>query len=232
MVTSSALWPLLLWLSSCWLATQATEPDCTHVADFDNCPGNPLDFCPRGVACGCKDQKPVCKCPAYRSGWQNYWYLGSKCDQLWSTLDLIVVAALPAVALSLTVAVAMQWSNYCKRKRGKVIKRRSIPERERRHHGQHNKGYAPNSADKARNVSQPPGRKDDGISQNYRFPKLAVQSQAFGQEESPRFGGFSYTHQPLRRAAPLGSEIPDADYEDENPFTAMAMQQFPYSTTL
>ncbi|XP_060612525.2 uncharacterized protein [Anolis sagrei] len=243
MLTSNALWPLLIWLSISWLTVQATEPSCTHVADFGSCLGNNvLDFCPPGISCGCKDQRPFCNCPSYRKGWQNYWYLGPKCDQLWSTLDLIIVIVVPAIALSATTAVAVQWVNYCKNKEGRSAKRRSAPPREHVPQGQPNTAYVPQPVD--RHVPQPRGRKDDGVAQNVKFPKLSTQSNAYEQAELPLFGGFSYApHQPLRRVVQMGNNnrLPGPppqrggyvgnyeDYEEENPFTAMAMQPFPTS---
>lgn len=58
----------------------------------------------------------VSRCPSYQISWQNYWYMGPKCDQLWSTLDLILIAAVPGLTLTVTVAVLIQWISYCKKK--------------------------------------------------------------------------------------------------------------------
>ncbi|KGL82219.1 hypothetical protein N309_10595, partial [Tinamus guttatus] len=77
--------------------------NCTGIGDFEDCSGNTDNFCPAGVSCQCKDEQPFCRCNYYRVGWKDYWYMGPKCDQLWSTVDLILVTVLPAVALSFVV---------------------------------------------------------------------------------------------------------------------------------
>jgi type III secretory pathway component EscS len=46
--------------------------------------------------------------------------MGAKCDQLWSTLDLILVATLPGIGLALIVGVTIQTIHFCK-KRSKNI---------------------------------------------------------------------------------------------------------------
>lgn len=38
-------------------------------------------------------------------GWMEYWYMGPKCNHLWNTLDFILVATLPGVALVFIVVV-------------------------------------------------------------------------------------------------------------------------------
>lgn len=47
----------------------------------------------------------ICRCDYYREGWQEYWYMGPKYNYLWSTLDFILVATLPGVALVIIVVV-------------------------------------------------------------------------------------------------------------------------------
>uniref|UniRef100_A0A8C3WIN1 Uncharacterized protein n=1 Tax=Catagonus wagneri TaxID=51154 RepID=A0A8C3WIN1_9CETA len=42
--------------------------------------------------------------------------MGAKCDQLWNTLDLILVAALPGIGLALLVGVTIQTIHYCKKR--------------------------------------------------------------------------------------------------------------------
>jgi type III secretory pathway component EscS len=42
--------------------------------------------------------------------------MGEKCDQLWNTLDLVLVATLPGIALAIIVGVAIQIIHYCKGK--------------------------------------------------------------------------------------------------------------------
>uniref|UniRef100_A0A4X1W268 MICOS complex subunit n=1 Tax=Sus scrofa TaxID=9823 RepID=A0A4X1W268_PIG len=96
--------------------SESTSASCTSVTDFDDCPGNITDFCPANSVCACKDGKPFCKCPNFRGQWGNYWYMGVKCDQLWNTLDLILVAALPGIGLALLVGVTIQTIHYCKKR--------------------------------------------------------------------------------------------------------------------
>ncbi|XP_026530458.1 uncharacterized protein LOC113416649 [Notechis scutatus] len=105
---------LLLLLTITCLTAQAANPDCTHVADFDNCAGDTVDFCPKGIACSCKDKVPYCNCPSYRNKWEDYWYMGPQCNYLWSTLDLILMIVVPAVTLSTVVFTLMQWIAYCR----------------------------------------------------------------------------------------------------------------------
>uniref|UniRef100_A0A8C3RLQ7 Uncharacterized protein n=1 Tax=Chelydra serpentina TaxID=8475 RepID=A0A8C3RLQ7_CHESE len=81
-----------------------------------------LCFCPKDIVCGCKDNKPFCKCPYYRGLWGDYWYMGHKCEQLWNSLDLILVTVLPAVALAFLVGVIVQCVYYCKNKSNKSVK--------------------------------------------------------------------------------------------------------------
>jgi len=49
----------------------------------------------------------------------EYWYMGPKCNQLWNTLDLILVTVLPAVALVFLVVVISQCVHYCKGKKAR-----------------------------------------------------------------------------------------------------------------
>lgn len=56
------------------------------------------------------------RCPNFRGQWGNYWYMGAKCDQLWSTLDLALVTVLPGIGLALIVGVTIQTVHYCKMK--------------------------------------------------------------------------------------------------------------------
>uniref|UniRef100_A0A674J9L3 Uncharacterized protein n=1 Tax=Terrapene triunguis TaxID=2587831 RepID=A0A674J9L3_9SAUR len=96
------------------------KANCTDIADFSNCLGNTEGFCPKDIVCGCKDNKPFCKCPYFRGLWGDYWYMGHKCEQLWNTLDLILVTVLPAVALAFLVGVIIQCVYYCKNKSSKT----------------------------------------------------------------------------------------------------------------
>ncbi|XP_057573604.1 meprin A subunit beta-like [Hippopotamus amphibius kiboko] len=111
----------ILFISCCFLTVHCTQPNCTSVTDFDDCPGNITDFCPDNSVCACKDGEPFCKCPNFRGRWGNYWYMGTKCDQLWNTLDLILVAALPGIGLAFLVGVTIQTVHYCKKRSKKNI---------------------------------------------------------------------------------------------------------------
>lgn len=59
---------------------------------------------------------PLPRCPNFRGQWGDYWYMGDKCEQLWNTVDLILVATLPGIALALIVGVVIQIIHYCKGK--------------------------------------------------------------------------------------------------------------------
>ncbi|XP_041501145.1 uncharacterized protein LOC121443459 isoform X1 [Microtus oregoni] len=100
----------------CFLMVHCTQPNCTSVTDFGNCLGNTTNFCPNDIACACKDEKPFCKCQNFRGQWGDDWYMGEKCEQLWNTLDLILVATLPGITLALIVGVVIQIIHYCKGK--------------------------------------------------------------------------------------------------------------------
>ncbi|EDM07079.1 similar to RIKEN cDNA 2010106E10 (predicted), isoform CRA_a [Rattus norvegicus] len=101
---------------SWFLMAHCSQPNCASVEDFKDCLGNTTGFCPKSIACACKDGKPFCKCPNFRGQWGDYWYMGEKCEQLWNTLDLILVATLPGIALAIIVGVAIQVIHYCKGK--------------------------------------------------------------------------------------------------------------------
>lgn len=63
----------------------------------------------------------VCfRCPSYQA---NYLYMGPKCN-LWSTLDVILVCAVPAVTAAAIVAVSLQWISYCRSKPKKRTRHR------------------------------------------------------------------------------------------------------------
>ncbi|XP_053130210.1 uncharacterized protein LOC128335636 isoform X2 [Hemicordylus capensis] len=214
------------------------EPSCTHVPDFGTCQGNALNFCPKGVTCGCKDQAPFCKCPSYRNDWEDYWYMGPKCEQLWSTLDLIVVAAVPAVTLSVVAAVIMQWVNYCKRTPKDGARTHSQP----RPQAQEIPRYAHNLDDGSRYIFPHRSEEDNRTVQNPKFPPIPLKEQPHEHPPLRRVKGSSYVpHPPLRRAMPEDANRPpyvkqprywehettNVDYEEENPFSVMGMRQFP-----
>ncbi|XP_059106417.1 uncharacterized protein LOC131899063 isoform X1 [Peromyscus eremicus] len=144
---------LIQFLFICWfLMVHCTQPNCTSVRDFDDCLGNTTDFCPKDIVCACKDGKPFCKCQNFRGQLGDYWYMGDKCEQLWNTVDLILVATLPGIALALIVGVAIQIIHYCKGKSKKKgdhhREERNMPEL-RPHH---NSTYG---FDTDRNLPQP-----------------------------------------------------------------------------
>uniref|UniRef100_A0A6I8NIB7 EGF-like domain-containing protein n=1 Tax=Ornithorhynchus anatinus TaxID=9258 RepID=A0A6I8NIB7_ORNAN len=112
------LFPLVLWLF-CSLELADSQPNCTNVNNLDPCNGNTTNFCPKSITCACVDQKPFCQCQNSRGKWGEYWYMGTKCEQAWNTLDLVLVAVLPGLALTLIVAVTMQTVYYCKNKKSR-----------------------------------------------------------------------------------------------------------------
>ncbi|XP_013926325.1 PREDICTED: uncharacterized protein LOC106552540 [Thamnophis sirtalis] len=206
----------LLLLTIVCLTSQAANPDCTHVADFGNCVGDTNDFCPKGIACGCKDKAPYCKCPSYRNKWADYWYMGPKCNYLWSTLDLILMIAVPAVTLSMVVFTLTKWTAYC----------RSQPKKSRSQERQPGRPASAMPNNPQRQLEAQP-------KQMSVFPRPLAQNQA----EIPFPDRSSYSPQrPLPRAVPSAqagqsnhwvNEIPSADYDQEAPFEEVPMRLFP-----
>nr|KAF6320569.1 hypothetical protein mPipKuh1_008564 [Pipistrellus kuhlii] len=146
------IWTKILFIYCCFLTVHCEQPNCTSVTDFYDCPGNIRDFCPKNIVCACKDGKPFCKCPYFKGQWGDYWYMGAKCDQLWSTLDLILVATLPGIGLALIVGVTIQTVHYCKKKSKKNINDDGEQRNSSGLQPQHNYAYA---FDTAMNCSQP-----------------------------------------------------------------------------
>ncbi|XP_072483246.1 zinc finger protein 711 isoform X2 [Notamacropus eugenii] len=66
--------------------------------------------------------------------------MGAKCDQLWNTLDLILIAVLPGIGLALIVGVIMQTVHYCQ-KRSEQKTQGSQEEAAPRHQPQKNAAY-------------------------------------------------------------------------------------------
>ncbi|XP_040600282.1 uncharacterized protein LOC101830902 [Mesocricetus auratus] len=158
-------------LICCFLMVHCTQPNCISVKDFDNCLGNTTDFCPKDIACACKDEKPFCKCPNFRGQWGDYWYMGDKCEQLWNTVDLILVATLPGIALALIVGVVIQIIHYCKGKskknEGHHREERTMPELR----PYHNSAYG---FDTDRNLPQPnQGQNPWNLSHNEAFSRIS-----------------------------------------------------------
>ncbi|XP_053812089.1 uncharacterized protein LOC128795386 [Vidua chalybeata] len=132
------------------LLSEASQPNCNGVVDFEACLGNTDEFCPENIPCQCKDGEPFCRnaswdlvtqslakylciksgnrwvCDYYRTGWKEYWYTGPKCNHLWNTLDFILVATLPAVALVIAVVVIFS-AVYCLKMK-KAAKQQRPPE--------------------------------------------------------------------------------------------------------
>ncbi|XP_056664942.1 zinc finger protein 711 isoform X4 [Monodelphis domestica] len=121
MVSGNSILAQILLVSCSFLTVHCSQwnnsqPNCTSLDDFADCLGDVDGFCPKGIPCACKDEVPFCKCPNFRGQWGNYWYMGAKCDQLWNTLDLILIAVLPGIGLTLIVAVIMQTVHYCQKR--------------------------------------------------------------------------------------------------------------------
>ncbi|XP_021009669.1 uncharacterized protein LOC110287368 isoform X1 [Mus caroli] len=126
---------------SWFLMAHCSQPNCTSVKDFNDCLGNTTGFCPESIVCACKDGKPFCKCPNFRGQWGDYWYMGEKCDQLWNTLDLVLVATLPGIALAIIVGVAIQIIHYCKGKSKKNGNHHRVEKSMSELRPQHNSAY-------------------------------------------------------------------------------------------
>ncbi|XP_025917038.1 uncharacterized protein LOC112963829 [Apteryx rowi] len=221
---------LVLLMASDSLCQQASEPNCTGVGDFQDCLGNTDNFCPTNISCQCKDEKPFCRCNYFRVGWREYWYMGPKCNQLWNTLDLILVAVLPAVALSFIVGVIFQCVYYCKGRKSR--KRRSLPH----HESQHNPAYTAELADNLGHASQQLPR-DVWVGQNTRMPKVQLTRQDFDRHSTPsQLEDYSPT--PVRRPDPVrdydrfaypNNNLPYADYAEERRYPKYDVAMYPRS---
>ncbi|KAL7979408.1 hypothetical protein Chor_004566 [Crotalus horridus] len=166
-----------------------------------------------------------CKsCPSYRNKWKDYWYMGSKCNYLWSTLDLILMITVPAVTLSVVVFTLMQWIGYCK-----------SPSKKSRSQVQQPRISIPVIPPRPQPQRQP----DAQPRQMLAFPRPLIQDQ----QEIPFPERLSYSPQrPLPtvpstqagRGNPWMNEIPSADYDQQNPFEALPMRQLlkPKASTL
>ncbi|KAG8448395.1 hypothetical protein GDO86_015476 [Hymenochirus boettgeri] len=118
------------------LVLTSSEPSCENEQDFQQCSGHTGNFCPNNIPCICVNRQPQCSCPYYKGPKGDYWYMGAKCDQLWTTHDLILVTVLPAVTLAVVVAVTAQIIHACKAKSSKKTGRNSQQHTElvRSHH--------------------------------------------------------------------------------------------------
>ncbi|XP_009668258.1 uncharacterized protein [Struthio camelus] len=223
---SGKVWLLILLMAGDSLCQQASEPDCTAVDDFQACLGNTDNFCPTNISCQCKDEKPFCRCNYYRVGWREYWYMGPKCNQLWNTLDLILVTVLPAVALSFVVGVICQCVHYCKGK--KARKRTHLPY----HESRHNPAYTAELDGNVGHVSQQLPR-DVGVGQNMRMPKVQLTRQDFDQHPTPSQLE-DYRPMPLQphqydRFVYPNNNLPYADYAEERQYPKYGVAVFPRS---
>ncbi|XP_025891726.1 uncharacterized protein LOC112944492 [Nothoprocta perdicaria] len=187
---------LVLLLATDSLCQQASEPNCTGIADFQDCQGNTDNFCPTGISCQCKNEEPFCRCHYYRVGWRDYWYMGPKCNQLWNTLDLILVTVLPAVALSFVVGVICQCIYYCKGR--KNTKQANAPHRNARH----NPAFTAEPTDNLGYVSQHQPR-DGWVGQNMRLPKAQQMKPDFNPYPTPSQLEHNSPMSPVRRPDPL-----------------------------
>ncbi|XP_063278156.1 uncharacterized protein LOC134563801 isoform X2 [Prinia subflava] len=184
------------------LLSDASQPNCTGVTDFQACLGNTDEFCPKNIVCQCKNEEPFCRCDYYRIGWQEYWYMGPKCNHLWRTLDFILVATLPAVALVLIVVVIFSIVNCLKMK--KVGKQPKPPSSG----AQQNPAF---SADTAASLEhrhhQPAGDVWAG-----QIPKVVLKRQDFNDPSSPnQRQNYSPVYaQPPRTADPASDYFPQS----------------------
>ncbi|XP_056395754.1 uncharacterized protein LOC130291226 [Hyla sarda] len=139
------------------VAAAAGEPSCDNVEDFGSCANDAGNFCPSGVPCSCKNGKAFCSCPFYRGPNGNYWYLGNKCNQVWSTLDLIVVAVFPGVALAFVVAVTAQLIHFCKTKppKNKTEKEKKTKSERKTTETHENKSFDPQEGSRSINPDPP-----------------------------------------------------------------------------
>ncbi|OXB54817.1 hypothetical protein ASZ78_010544, partial [Callipepla squamata] len=127
-------------------------------------------------------------CDYYREGWMEYWYMGPKCDQLWNTLDLILVTVLPAVAL-VFVAVAIFQCVYCCKDK-KARKQPNSPYTE----VHHNPTFSHEMPGNVGHSSQQPQRVPwTGL------PKVVLRSQDFDDLPSPsHVDNYRYSQPPRR----------------------------------
>ncbi|KAM6381213.1 uncharacterized protein J5M81_009169 [Pluvialis apricaria] len=185
----------ILFVASNSLSEQeALKPNCTGVEDFSACRDNTDSFCPNNISCQCKNEKPFCRCDYFRVDWQEYWYMGPKCNHLWSTLDFILVTILPAVALVIIVVVIFYSVYYCKSE--KAGNQTNSPYRE----AQHNLAFTAEMAgNMGRDCQQSPRNVWAG-----QIPKAVLRIEDFDDFPTrSQLGNSSPMHpQPLRRPDP------------------------------
>lgn len=227
------IWTRILFIYCCFLTVHSEQPNCTSVTDFDNCPGTIRDFCPENIACACKDGAPFCKCPNFRGPWGTYWYMGAKCDQLWNTLDLILVATLPGIGLAIIVCVTIQTVHYYKKKSKKNINDHGEQRNSSGLQPQHNSAYA---FDTAVRFSQPDqGQNPRTLSlQNVRPagpaspPQFLERNHNFifhkPKEDNP------YIHPSYNWNGSLGTAKPEANYGNKYSSSMHMKPLFNFST--
>ncbi|XP_069841768.1 uncharacterized protein [Dendropsophus ebraccatus] len=224
------------------VAVAAGEPSCDNVEDFGSCTGDVRTFCPSGVPCSCKSGRPFCSCPYYKGPNGNYWYMGHKCDQLWSTLDMIVVAVFPGVALAFVVAVTAQLIHFCKTK----PKKKTNKSEQKTTETHVNKSFDPQEEP----IRPNPTRSQD-IEQPSRLPRINYYSDEppargysgyFDERKQSQYNGYrnpepdypSYEPQGAQYSRFSGPVLPPSDYnqrppEPNRPNAAWADRSFHFS---
>ncbi|XP_014810344.1 PREDICTED: uncharacterized protein LOC106895436 [Calidris pugnax] len=163
-----------------------SAPNCTGVKDFRDCLGDPQNFCPVNISCQCKNEKPFCRCDYYRIDWQDYWYMGPKCNHLWNTLDFILVTVIPPVALVIILTIIF-FSIYACRSE-KPVKQTNAPGLQT---PQHNPAFTAEMADNMEH-GYPQSPRDVWSGQ---IPKVVLKKQDFDDVPSPRqLGNYSPMH--------------------------------------
>lgn len=101
--------------------------------------------------------------------------MGPKCNQLWNTLDFILVTILPAVALVFLVVAIYQCVYYCKGK--KARKQTNSPY----HEVHHNPAFSHEPSGNLGHTSQPPPR----AAWTGHLPKAVLRRQDFDDLPGP-----------------------------------------------
>ncbi|XP_062496186.1 uncharacterized protein LOC134174872 [Pezoporus occidentalis] len=200
---------------------QKLPASCTGVKDFGACLGNTDNFCPTSISCQCKNEKPFCRCDYYRVDWQEYWYMGPKCNHRWNTLDFILVATLPAVALVIIAVVIFYCVYRCKSK--KAGNQMNSPYREAHQNhaftpetaGNLGHGYQQSPRDVwVEGIPKPVLRRqdlDDVLSLNQAENCSPVHLQPLSRPDAAT-GYFSNQRHPSERFGYPSANLPYADY--------------------
>ncbi|KAM5290653.1 uncharacterized protein AAES06_006763 [Glossophaga mutica] len=226
------IWTRVLFIYCCFLAVHCVQPNCTSVNDFDDCLGNVTGFCPKDIVCACKDGEPFCKCPNFRGQWGNYWYMGAKCDQLWNTLDLVLVAVLPGIGLALIVGVTIQTIQYCKKKSKNNIDDQRQQRSSSGLQPAHNSAYA---FDNAVRFSQPrEGQNPWSLPRQNGLPTSPVSLQRQFPERDHNFmihkEGNPYISPSYNLNGSPGTAKPEANYENRYSSAMHMKPLFNFST--